>query len=154
MDVIKLAGELELVSAGEEESDSDSEEPVEECCHEDNSAQGDVILLAFHMLKEHQQGDPDCQSLAQWGSATATPTRDELQASSTYIGVLSQHLDRIAEVDQMLVLPEEVDGTKRVIVPTSLIGEVIDDANQRPGTAHGCVKKVLERLVHSYYWPE
>ena len=39
------------------------------------------------------------------------------------------------------------------IVPTSLIGEVIDEAHQGPGTAHEGVKKVLERLVHSYYWP-
>ena len=89
MDVIQLAGELELDSAVEEESDSDSEEEGEECFQEDNSAQGEVILLAFDMLKEHQQGDTDCQSLAQWVKATATPTRDELQASSPYIRVLA-----------------------------------------------------------------
>ena len=53
----------------------------------------------------------------------------------------------------MLVLREEIDGTNRVIVPTSLIREVIDEAHQGPGTAHEDVNKVLERLVHSYYWP-
>ena len=105
------------------------------------------------MLKEHQQGDTDCQSLVQWVNATATPTRDELQASSPYLRVFPQPLDRIAEVDEMLVLREEVDGTNRVIVPTSLIGEVIEEAHQGPGTAHEGVKKVLELLVHSYYWP-
>ena len=53
----------------------------------------------------------------------------------------------------MLVLREEVDGTNRVIVPTSLIGELIEEAHQGPGTAHEGVKKVLESLVHSYYRP-
>ena len=82
MDVIQLAGELDLDSAGEEESDSDSEEESEERFKEENSAQGEVVLLAFELLKEHQQGYTDCQSLAHWVNATATPTRDELQASS------------------------------------------------------------------------
>ena len=39
VDVIQLAGELELDSAGEEESDSDSEDEGDECFQEDNSAQ-------------------------------------------------------------------------------------------------------------------
>ena len=62
------------------------------------------------MLKEHQKGDTDGQSLAQWVNATATPTRDELQTSSPYLRLLAQHLERIAEVDELLVLREEVDG--------------------------------------------
>ena len=104
VDIIQLAGELELDWAGEEEFDSDSEEEGEEWFQEDKTAQGEVILLAFDMLKEHQKGDPNWQSLAQWVNATATPTRDELQASSPYICVLAQQMERIAEVDEMLVL--------------------------------------------------
>ena len=99
-------------------------------------------------MKEHQKGDTDCQNLAQWVNASATPTRDDLQPSSPYLRVLAQHLDRIAKVDDMLVLREESEGTNRVIVPTSLIGEAIEEAHQGPGTAHEGVKKVLERLVH------
>ena len=104
------------------------------------------------MLKEHHNGDNDCQSLAQWLNATATPTRDELQASCPYLGVLAQHFERIAEEEEMLVLREEIDGTNRVIVTTSLIGEVIEEAHQGTRTAHQGVKKVLESLEHSYYW--
>ena len=59
----------------------------------------------------------------------------------------------IAEVDEMLVHREVVDGTNRVNVHTSNIGEVIEEAHQGPGTAHEGAKKVLERLVPSYYWP-
>ena len=84
VDIIQLAGELELGSGREEESDSDSEEKGAECFQEDKSAQGEVILLAFDVLKEHQKCDTDCQSLAQWVNATAPPTRDELQASIPY----------------------------------------------------------------------
>ena len=84
-------------------------------------------MLAVELVKEHQKGDTDCQNLAQWVNATATPTRDELQASSPYLRVLAQHLDRIAKVDDMLVLREEIDGTNRVIVRTSLIGEAISE---------------------------
>ena len=61
VDVIQIAGELELESAREEESDSDCEEKGEQCFQEDNSEQGEVILLAFDMLKEHQKGDNDCK---------------------------------------------------------------------------------------------
>ena len=39
-----------------------------------------------------------------------------------------------------------------MIVTTSLIGEVIDEPHQGPGTANEGVMKVFERLVHSYYW--
>ena len=39
VDVIQLAGQLELDSAAEEESDSDSEDEGKECYQEDNSAQ-------------------------------------------------------------------------------------------------------------------
>ena len=53
----------------------------------------------------------------------------------------------------MLVLGEQTAGTNRVIVPPSLIGEVIEEAHQRPGTALEGVNKVLERLEHSYSWP-
>ena len=76
VEVIQLAGELELHRAGEEESDSDSEQEGEECFQEDSSAQGEVILLDFEVLKEHQKGDTNCQSLAQWENATAFHTRD------------------------------------------------------------------------------
>ena len=148
VDVIHLAGELELDRAGDEESDSDSEEEEDE-----DSAQGDIILLAIELVKEQQKGDIDCHSWAQWVNSTATPTRDELQACTPYLAVLAQHLDRIAKVDEMLVIREEIDGTNRVIVPTSLIGQVIEEAHQWPGTAHESVKKVLQRLVNSYCWP-
>ena len=105
------------------------------------------------MLREHQKGHTDCQSLAQWVSATASPTWDELQASSRYLRVVAQHLERIAELDKMHELRDQVDGTNRVIVPSSLIEEVIEEAHQRPGTAQECSKKVLQHLVHSYSWP-
>ena len=91
--------------------------------------------------------------MAYWVNATAAHTRDDLQASSSYLRALAQHLDGIAKLDDMLVLREEIDGTNRVIVPTSLIGEVIEEAHQGFGTAHDGVKNMLERLVHSYYWP-
>ena len=104
-------------------------------------------------MKEHQKGDTDFQNLAQWVNATAAHTRDDFQASSPYLRVLAQHLDRILKVDDILLLREEIDGTKRVIVPISLLGELIEEGHQGPDTAHEGVKKVLERLVHSYYWP-
>ena len=104
-------------------------------------------------MNEHQKGDIDRQSLAQWVNATGTHTRDELQVRSPYLAVLAQHLERIAEEDEMLVLREEVDWSNRVIVPTSLIGALIEEAHQRPGTADAGVLKVLVRLGFSYYWP-
>ena len=83
----------------------------------------------------------------------ATPTRDDFQASGPYLCLLAQHLQRIAKVDEMLLLREEIERTNRVIVPTSLIGEEIEEAYQGPGIGHEGVKKVLERLVHSNYSP-
>ena len=53
MDVIQLAGELELDSEGEEESDSESEDEGEECIDEE-LAEGEFVLLAVELVKEHQ----------------------------------------------------------------------------------------------------
>ena len=73
-------------------------------------------------------------------NARASSTRTECQESSSYLPVLAHHCERLAEVDEMLVLREEV-GTNRMIVPTSLIGKVIEVANEGPGTAKEGVKK-------------
>ena len=86
-------------------------------------------------------------------NATATPNPDELHPSSPYLPFVAQLLERIAEVDEMLELREEVDGTIRVIVSTSLIGDVIEEAHQGPVTAHEGSTKVWERLMQSYSWP-
>ena len=94
---------------------------------------------------EHENGDPHWQSLPHWLNATPTPTREELEASSAYLRVLAHLVESIVMVDEMLVLREEVDGAKRVIVPTSLIGEVIEEAHQGPGTADEGVTKLMER---------
>ena len=100
--------------AGEEESDSDSEEEGEEQIPEEASAPGEIILLAIELVKEQQKSDTDCQRLALWVNATATPTRDDLQTSCPYLRVLAQNFDRIAKVDEMLVLREETEGTNQV----------------------------------------
>ena len=112
---------------------------------------GRIHSIAREMQKDHLKGDTDFQSLAQWVNATATRKRDQFQASSRYLRLLAQHLECIAEVDEMLVRREDVEETNRVIVPTSLIGEVIEEAHQGPESAHESVKKVVQRLVHSYY---
>ena len=56
------------------------------------------------MRNEHQKWEPDCQSRAQCLNETANPRRDELQSNSTYLRMLAEHLERLAEVDEMLVL--------------------------------------------------
>ena len=66
VEIIQLAGELELDIDAEEESDSDTEEEGEECIQEDNLLHGEVDLHGIEMMKEHQKGYTDCQSLAQW----------------------------------------------------------------------------------------
>ena len=81
------------------------------------------------MRREHQKGETDWQSLAKCVNATAAATPDEFQASSPYLRLLSQHYERIAEEGEMLVLQEERDGTNRVILPNSLIREVIEESS-------------------------
>ena len=58
VDVIQLAGELELDSEGEAESHSESEEEGEEFVQEE-LPQGELVLLAVELVKEHQKGDTD-----------------------------------------------------------------------------------------------
>ena len=121
--------------------------------HEECLVQGKVVQLGIEMGRELQRSDTDYQSLTEWLNPTATPTTDELQASSLYQHVLAPPLERIAEVQEMLVLREEVEEPNRVIGPTSHIGPVLEEAHQGPGTAQEGAKKVLKRLVPSYYWP-
>ena len=98
--IVQLAGQIELHTEAGEESKSGSEEEGEDGFEEDSVAHGEVLLLGIEMLREDGKGDTDCQSLAQWVSATARTTRDELQASSLYLPLLAKHLERIAEEDQ------------------------------------------------------
>ena len=57
-------------------------------------------------------------------------------------------MERIAEVDEMLLLGEEIDGTNQVILPNSLIGDVMEEADQGTGTVLEGFMKVLECLLH------
>ena len=92
------------------------------------------------MPSGHLNGHPDWQSLALWFNETATPTRYELQASIPYLAMLVQHLDGIAEVDELLVVREDIDWTNRVIFHTSTIVTVIEEEHQGPLTAEACAK--------------
>ena len=100
------------------------------------------------MLRVHQKVDTDCDTLEQWVNETGNRTPDELQTSRPYIDVLSEHLDRIAEVDEIFGIREYVDATKRLILHTSAIEEVIEEADQWPGTPHEGVKKLFERILY------
>ena len=66
------------------------------------------MFLAVELVKEHQKGDTDCQNLALWMHARPSPMHADLQSSSPYLRVLarfaSQHFDRFAKLDEMLVL--------------------------------------------------
>ena len=104
VDVIQLAVELEVDSAGEEESDSYRVEEGEEPFQEEDSAQGEVILLAIDLVMEEQKGDTDWQRLGQLGNGPASATRDDMKASSPYLRLLAHYLDRIDKVAEMLVL--------------------------------------------------
>ena len=88
VEIVQLAGRLELDRQAAMESDSDREEEGQETFQEHNVAQRDGVLVGLEMLCEIQKGNPDWQSLAQWWHGRAsTTTGDELQASSPYIGV-------------------------------------------------------------------
>ena len=65
-------------------------------------------MLAFEVVKEHQKGDADCQSVAQTVNATAPAKLDYLNASSRCLCVLDKHFDRIANVNEILVFREEI----------------------------------------------
>ena len=64
---------------------------------------------------------------------------------------MAQRLSELSNVDSLLALRAE-DGSYRVVVPPSLVQEVIDEAHQSPGTSHQGVQNDLRRLLPSYYW--
>ena len=70
----------------------------------DRLTQDEVVLLGIEMRRERRKVDNDCQRLPQWGTTRATPTRDEVKASSPYRDRLAQGMERIVEVDETLVL--------------------------------------------------
>ena len=65
VDIIQLAGEIELDTNAEKESDSKREKEGEEYLQEDSVAQGEVVLLGIEMLGKHQNSNPDCLRLIQ-----------------------------------------------------------------------------------------
>ena len=50
----------------------------------------------------------------------------------------------------MLVLLEEIDGSNGVNVPNKVIGKVMAQDQQGPGTANECVPKGWEHLEHIF----
>ena len=60
VEIIQLAGELELDTDPKEESESESEEDAEKCLLNESSALGALILLGIEMLREHQKVDNYC----------------------------------------------------------------------------------------------
>ena len=90
--------------------------------------------------------------MQQWIATETLPMREELQAATPYLRTMAQCLSELSNVASILAL-RAADGSYRVVIPPSLVEEVIDEAQQGPGTAHEGVQKVLRRLLPSYYWP-
>ena len=111
-----------------------------------------LTLLAIETLKQYKSHETDIAKLQQWIATETLPTREELQAATPYLRTMTQRLSELSYVDSLLALQAE-DGSYWVVVPPSLVEEVIDEAHQGPGTAHERVQKVLRRLLPSYYWP-
>ena len=67
---------------------------------------------------------------------------------------LAQQLDQLVVEQHVLVTREDLNPPIfRIIIPPSLVEEVIYDAHEGVGASHEGVGKTIQRILHFAYWP-
>ena len=82
------------------------------------------------------------------------PTKDEFAKQTPFVKSLPHQLDQLVVEQDALVPREDLNPPIfRIIIPPSLVEEVIYDAHEGVGASHEGVGKTIQRILHFAYWP-
>ena len=97
-------------------------------CHNHLSRQPNISL---------QKRDPSIDQMMKWIGRHTVPTKDDLATQTRFVISLSQQIDQLVIEEDVLVSREDLNfPIFRIIIPRSLVEEVINDEHERGVTSH------------------
>ena len=93
--------------------------------------------LSLQRIISEQKLDTSIDQLTKWVARHELPTKDELSHQNPFDKSLAQHIDQLVIEQGALVSREVSDSpTFRIIIPPSLVEEVIYEAHEGVGASH------------------
>ena len=110
--------------------------------------------LSLEQIISEQKLDTSINKLIQWVTRHDVPTKDDLAHETPFVQSLAQQIDQLI-IEQGALLSRENSEIPifRLIIPPSLVEEVIYDAHEGVGASHEGVEKTLWRILNFAYWP-
>ncbi|KAK9513172.1 hypothetical protein VZT92_026730 [Zoarces viviparus] len=106
-------------------------------------------------LKELQQADPDIATVFDWRDSR--PPRGQMRGSSRWLRKLWTEHPRLSVVNNLLcrgVTSSLTGGAQyQVVVPSSLVPDVLHHLHGGPVSAHFSAERVWEQARQTCYWP-
>ena len=110
--------------------------------------------LSLERIISEQMQDSSINKLIQWIARHDVPTKDDLAHETPFVKSLAQQIEQLILEQGALVSRENLEPPIfRIIIPPSLIEEVIYDAHEGVGASHEGVEKTLRRILNFAYWP-
>lgn len=109
-------------------------------------------------VAELQRADPDTSRVLDWiGSNGSRPPRDQMRGQPRRLRKLWTEFPRLSVVNGLLCRtvnsPTTGGAICQVVVPSSLVPEVLQHLHGGPIAAHFSADRVWERARQTYFWP-
>lgn len=109
-------------------------------------------------LRVLQQADPDIAKVLEWMERNGSrPTREQMRGSSRRLRKLWTEYSRLSVVNGLLCRSVKSsltgDAHCQVVVPSSLVPDVLQHLHGGPTSAHFSAERVWERARQTCYWP-
>uniref|UniRef100_A0A9J8B214 Gypsy retrotransposon integrase-like protein 1 n=1 Tax=Cyprinus carpio carpio TaxID=630221 RepID=A0A9J8B214_CYPCA len=115
-----------------------------------------ILIQSDWDVMEKQRSDPDLLVVFSWMETGRRPPLWRLRDASPYLRKLWTQLSRLIIHNGVLcrhVRNSFGDDALQVVIPTSLIPEILRHVHGHPSVGHYGLAKTLDRARRSFYWP-
>lgn len=115
-----------------------------------------ILIQSDWDVMEKQRSDPDLVVVFSWMETGRRPPLWRLRDASPYLRKLWTQLSRLIIHNGVLcrhVRNSFGDDALQVVIPTSLIPEILRHVHGHPSVGHYGLAKTLDRARRSFYWP-
>ncbi len=127
--------------------------PMPVPCHTTSNL---VVIQSDWDVKEKQRADPDLVVVFSWIETGRRPPLWRLRDVSPYLRKLWTQFSRLIIHNGVLcrhLRNSFGENALQVVVPTSLIPEILSHVHGHPSVGHYGLAKTLDRAMRSFYWP-
>lgn len=105
-------------------------------------------------IAQQQQADPDLATVWSWVTTGRRPPVWRLRGASAYLKKMWSQFSRLTITNGILVRSTlSPPGIEQVVIPTSLIPDVLHHVHGHPGAGHYSFAKSLDKAQRKFYWP-